>query len=1230
MTFCVISLGRSAQGDAPSTNAETPSLFQRLTPTDTGIDFVQPIDVAHPQKYLYVGGYASAGVAIGDINGDGLQDLFFSGGPVPNRLYLNVTKSGQIHFQDMSDAAGIANDHAWAAGVAMVDIDGDDDLDIYVCYYDSPNQLYINQSTKEQVRFVESAKKWGLDLVDASFMPTFCDYDRDGDLDLFITGYQYINPAGRPATLPMTDQNGKPVVLPEFQKYYGIVPGLDGTPTFTNVGRQDYLLQSNAAGANGTTNRFRDVTKQAGISGVGVGNSAVWWDYNQDGWPDLYVGNDFKVADQLFRNNHDGTFTDVIEETVSHTTWFSMGSEVGDINNDGILDFLISDMAGTTHYRSKVTMGEMSVNAEFLRTAEPRQLMRNALFIGTGTTRLLEAAYLCGLANSDWTWSVKLADLDNDGRQDVFFTNGAARMFNHSDFQMKAEERIGKTQWDMWEDTEIRQEENLAFQNLGDFQFQNVSQKWGLNHLGMSYSAAYGDLDNDGDLDLIVTNLDEPVHVYQNQSETSGKHFLRIRLRSQDQNRSGLGAEVHIEANGLTQVRQNSPMMGFLSCNEPIVHFGLGDARTVDRISIRWPDGSKQELTNVTVDQVLTVTQDATAHQPIPLDPAPLFTNSQSFPALRHIEQDFDDFARQPLLPFKHSQLGPSIAIGDIDGDGDYDFYMGKAKGTPRAVYTNGGRANLSVKSTQAFRNETSFEDMGAIFLDADRDGDQDLYVVSGGVECDANDQSLQDRLYLNDGKGVFQKASASTMPTAANSGSIVCAADYDQDGDLDLFVGGRIIPGRFPETPNSLLLENRSTVGSPRFVDRTPEVAADLASSGLVTSALWSDANGDGWLDLWVTYDWGPVRLFLNEASTEGNSRIMVDRSTQAGLADRLGWWNGIAGQDLDHDGDIDYVVTNFGLNTTYHPTPEKPELLYYGKFDESGHAHLIEAKFEDANCFPRRGLSCSSHAMPFIRDKVKTFHDFGLSTLEDIYSPEKLDRSLRLAVNSLESGILINEGSSPHNVKFRFQPLPRLAQISPSFGVVLHDFDLDGWTDCFLAQNFFSPQVETGRMDSGLSLLLKGQPSVRPNEIAFQPVWPKASGIMVPGDAKSAVVMDYNRDGVSDLLVGVNNGIIQAFDGTARQNRSLRIRLKGLPGNVDAIGAKVRVRFAGSSVNEQVAEVYAGSGYLSQSAPELVFGCGENSHPVSVTVHWPDGATSEDNLSAESRHIMITHPQL
>ncbi len=1189
-------------------------MFVEVPAAASGVDFLHPIDLKHERKYLYVGGFASAGVAIGDVNGDGLQDLFFSGGPVKNRLYIQLPKTAATDGLRFRDAGFVDRDNAWAAGAAMVDIDNDGDLDIYVCYYDAPNQLFINRTTSpEKIAFQESATSYGLDLVDASLMPAFCDYDLDGDLDVFVTAYQYVNPDGRPKTPPVIERNGRYFVKPDYQKYYGVVQGVGGQPTFTNIGREDYLLQNNLAQVRDRTKiRFTDVTKQAGIEGLGVGNSMLWWDFDQDGLPDIYIANDFKVADQLYHNNGDGTFTDVIRQCFSHTTWFSMGSEVGDINNDGLMDLLVSDMAGTTHYRSKVTMGEMGKNVDFLKTSEPRQLMRNALLINTGTTRFMEAAYMTGLANSDWTWATKLADFDNDGWLDVYFTNGAARVFNHSDRVFSTTDRIGKTQWAMWEDSEPRLEENLAFRNLGDFAFEDVSQKWGLKKKGMSYSAAYADLDNDGDLDLVVTHLDEPVSIYENKSASGSG--IRVGLVGTRSNRFGLGAIIRIETDGGAQVRQMMPASGFMSCNEPFVHFGVGDAQRINKLTIQWPSGIHQELSDLEVDQLYMVTEPKDGERSISPGVStdkPQFVASRTFPALRHIEKEFDDFERQPLLPFKHSQLGPGIAISDVDGDGDMDYYLGRPKGSRRAVLTNAGRSNLKVNSMDAFQSDAEFEDMGVLFFDADRDGDQDLYAVSGGVECEPRAAVLKDRLYVNNGKGVFSKASDGAIPDVRDSGSVVCAADFDRDGDLDLFVGSRIIPGQYPMTPVSRLLVNESHPGKIRFADATQQVAPKLKSTGLVTSAVWSDADNDGWIDLLVSHDWGPVKYFRNE-SNDG-SRTLVDRTNEAGLSDRLGWWNGIAARDLDNDGDIDYVVTNFGLNTTYHPSRDKPELLYYGDFDGSGKPHLVEAKFENGQCFPRRGLSCSSHAMPFVREKLKTFHEFGLATLDDIYTEQNLFKSLQLQANMLESGVLINTRDGKSSIpKFVFQALPRLAQISPAFGAVLEDFDADGLADCFLAQNFFSPQIETGRMDSGLSLLLRGKATSGSDAIEFEPVWPRQSGVIIPGDAKAVSVTDFNQDGWNDLLITVNNGTIEAFEGRPHdENRKLRVTLLGPPGNPTCVGASVTVRFKNSSEMRR-SEVYAGGGYLSQSTSRLTFGCGPTLEPKEILVRWSDGKTT------------------
>ncbi len=1226
--FCLISSATLSADDlitstplATAASADADARFTLLSPEASGIDFVQPINVNHYRKYLYVGGYASPGVAIGDLDQDGRQDVFVAGGPVDNRLYLQTDQA--CRFRDATnESKGLDGGLAWSAGVTLVDIDTDGDLDVYVCNYDSPNHLFVNDSTPGNARFTERAKDYGLDLVDASFMSAFCDYDLDGDLDLFVVGYQYLDPAGRPKDAPVDLVNGKYFVRQGFRKYYGIVLGASGKPIFTNVGREDYLLENKAE--TGTI-RFENVTKKAGIEGLGIGNSALWWDFNQDGLPDIYVANDFKVSDQLFRNNGDGTFTDVIRDSFSHTTWFSMGSEVGDINNDGLIDLFVSDMAGTTHYRSKVSMGEMGTSKTFMTISEPRQMMRNALLINTGTPRFLESAFMSHLANSDWTWAVKLADLDNDGRQDVYITNGAARMFNHADHTHTVKEKIGKTYWDLWESTPTRNEENLAFRNLGHFHFDEVGDQWGLRRSGMSYAAAYGDLDDDGDLDLVVANLDEPMSLYRNNS--SDGNAIRLRLIGR-KDRFGTNAVVRIETDQGIQVRQLTPSMGFLSCNEPLIHFGLGGIPTVDRLTVNWPSGHRQTFRDLEAGRLYTIHEPADPAPPRQIENAKptMLAKAGSLGLPKHTETSYDDFARQPLLPFKHSQLGPGIALADVDDDGDLDVYVGQAKGASGSICHNDGSGQFSAVSDAAFDLDDDFEDMGVLFFDADRDGDQDLYVVSGSVECEPNDPILQDRLYLNDGKGRFTRSDDAAIPEFHDSGSVVCAADYDRDGDLDLFVGSRVVPGQFPVVPDSHLLENDSTRDRPHFTDATDRVAPALRQSGLVTSAVWTDIDNDGWIDLLVAHDWGPVKLYHNSPSDADGKRQLVDRTTDVGLDQHVGWWNGIATGDLDNDGDIDVVATNFGLNTKYHASRDKPELLYYGDFDGTGKPHLVEAKYEKDKCFPRRGLSCSSRAMPFVRKKLGTFHNFGLATLTDIYTESKLETSLQLEANELESGLFVSvRGEGKDGLpRFVFQPLPELAQISPGFGVNLADFDADGISDCFIAQNFFSPQIETARMDSGLSLLLKG--SGQADAPKFDAVWPAKSGISIPYDAKASALGDVTGDGWSDLLVTVNDRAVEVYATRPQtENRVLRIKLAGAPGNPVCVGARVAVRFTnGGTVTH---EVHAGSGYLSQSSPVLAVGCGRET-PQTVSVRWPNGKTTSHDIHARQTEISITQP--
>ena len=1184
-------------------------LFTKVPSSESGISFVNPIDTTHPLKRLYVGSFSCGGTAIGDVDGDGMADIFLTGGAVGNGLFR---QTAPWKFEDITRAAGVAGGSNWSAGASMVDIDGDGDLDVYVCNYDKPNQLFINKGsagTKSGVAFEESAAAWGLDVVDASLMAAFCDYDGDGDLDVFLQCSEYQREGGRPAKPPVIERNGKYSVKPGFEKYYAIKINEHGQQAFVNAGRENYLFRNEGPGK-----KFTNVTEKAGISGRHFSNSATWWDYNNDGLMDLYVGNDFRDPDQLFHNNGNGTFTEVIKNVMSHTTWFSMGADVGDVNNDGKLDFLIADMAGTTHYVSKATMGEMGKFRKFLMTAIPRQFMRNALYVNTGTPRFLEASFMAGLASTDWTWAIKFGDYDNDGLLDVFFTNGVARSFNDSDNARSQEEYVGKTAWDYWERFPPRKEQNLAYRNGGDLKFEDVSTTWGLDHVGMSYAASTGDLDGDGDLDLIVASLDEEVSLYRNNSQSGSRAV--VRLKGDGGNTYGIGAKVTIRTdNGATtHVRRLMPATGFVSCNEPELHFGLGNATGISSLEVEWPDGKTQRFVgDLKVDQRFVISRDGAKDTPAKKANPSVFVRTRALGNTQHRDNYFDDYERQPLLPWRHSSLGPGMAWGDIDGDGDDDFYLSAPKAQAGVIHRNDGNGKFTVRSQKAFDAHSNHEDMAPLFFDADGDGDLDLYVVSGSVECEPGDKTLADRLYLNDGKGTFTDGS-DALPDLRYSGSCAVAADYDRDGDLDVFIGSRVIPGAWPETPKSVLLENISSKGVAKFRNIAN---SDLAGAGLVTSALWSDANNDGWLDLLVTCEWGPVRVFENGPGSNRGTRLLVDRTEEAGLAKFAGWWNGIAGGDVDHDGDIDYVATNFGLNTQYKASPKKPELLYYGDLDGTGRKHIVEAKFEGSICYPRRGLSCSSHAMPGVRKLLPTFKKFALADLEAIYTKDRLDNATKFEVTHLESSLLLNDGKG----KFSVQPLPRLAQISPGFGVALADFDGDSNLDCVIAHNFFSPQPETGNMDGGLSVLLRGLGNGK-----FEPLQHELTGMIVPADSKGLTVLDIDNNGALDVAFGLNSNPVWTFQNRL-QGKTFAVALKGPKGNPDAVGARVSCQIKG--VAPQIAEVYAGGGYLSQSSPTLRFSRGRSSgSEANLEVRWPNGKTSSHKVEPGKRAISLSQP--
>ena len=1173
---------RMSKEDAP--------LFSKLDSSQTGIAFQNPLDTTHALKRLYQSGFACGGVALGDLDGDGLPEVFFASGPKSNALYK---QSKPFVFEDVAGKAGVTGGDAWATGVAFIDIDADQDLDIYVCHYNTPNALYLNEGA---LSFREAAAEYGLDLMDASLMPSFCDYDNDGDLDCWVLTNRLYREGGRPTEAPITkDASGKLQVKPEYAKHYTLLEKGPSQFALDDVGRADLLMRNDGG-------KFVDVSDEAGIAVTGFGLSATWWDYDSDGYMDIYVCNDFYDPDRLFKNNGDGSFTDVIAQTVNTTPWFSMGSDAGDLNNDGLLDFVVLDMAATTHYKSKMAMGQMGANRWTIENLQPRQLMRNACYLNTGTARFIETAQLAGIANSDWSWAAKLADFDSDGRVDLFVSNGMARDFTNSDRPLLTTDLTGKTQWDLYEDTPTRPEQNLAFRNRDGLHFDDVSKAWGLDHFGMSYGAAYGDLDSDGDLDLIVANLEEPPSIYQNNS--SDHHRVTIRLRSDSSNTYGIGATVRIVTGaGVTHLRQMMPTTGFLSGNMPECLFGLGDDPEIEQLSVTWLSGSVQHFTNLAADTCYVIYESApstgTANaQP---KPVPLFVASKALQGLAHREQLFEDFDRQPLLPNKLSQLGPGLAWADVNGDGADDVYIGGARGGRRAVLLNAGLdasgvCQFTLPSQTPFSEDAQQENMGALFLDADRDGDLDLYVANGSYEFKVGDALLQDRLYLNDGSGKFAKAKEA-LPDFRDVSSCVVGADFDQDGDLDLFVGGRVIPGQYPMPAASRLLINQSVRGGQaKFTEAEDAQAPGLRQTGLVTSALWSDADDDGWVDLFVTCEWGPIKFYHNQQG------ILNERTKEAGLEELLGWWNGIAGADIDQDGDIDYAVANFGLNTKYHASSEKPSLLYYGDYSGNGTKSLVEAKYENDVLLPVRGKSCSTHAMPHLANLFDSYHKFASAALAEIYSPTELEKSLTLRATHLESGLLINDGQG----RFSFAPLLGLAQVAPAFGLCFLDANADGHQDLFMAQNFFTPQFETGPYAGGLGVLMLGD-----GQGQFDALSAENSGLSISGDAKAATLTDFNLDGRPDLALTQNNGPLLTFESTAiGSGRMLRVDLQGLSGNPQAVGARITAHLQSGQQIEH--EVYAGGGYLSQSSSMTFVSVGDDVIQR-VSVRWPDGQVSE-----------------
>ena len=1175
----------------PVTLDDSLGQFNHLDPSITGLDFIHNWNPDPKYEDQLNNSFIAAGVAVGDIDNDGLSDVFLSQQSDGGRLFRNL---GGFQFEDITIKSGINPEGMWSTGVTFVDINNDGWLDLFVCGFDSPNRLYINQKGS----FRESASEYGLDYKGASVAMSFSDFDRDGDLDAYLLTNRLESVTATAQAKIINDKKRPLQVHPDSKElgYFVRPPGR--LPILVNAGQYDYLYRND----NG---RFIDVTMESGIGkNPFYGLSSTWWDYNDDGWPDLYVANDYMGPDHLFRNeglDSSGAvkFVDVIKQALPHTPWFSMGADYSDINNDGRMDFLASDMAGSNHYRDKVSMGSMSgpnSDAWFLNFPDPPQYMRNALYLNTGTERFMEVAYLTGLSATDWTWTVKFGDLDNDGFEDVYFTNGMSRDFVNGDLKDRFRTMLGSSksslsELELWQKEQPYRLNNMVYKNLGDLKFQEVSDRWNLNHFGVSTGSALGDLDGDGDLDMIVNGFKEKVRVYRN--DINKNNILRIKLRGNQSNHFGFGSKIIVTLSDKKIIsRYLSSSRGFMSSSEPIVHFGLGEHEQAEKIVIHWSSGLVQVLHNMPAGYVYTISEHHNKDDFARKEGVMFKKDSGGLASVRHREKFFDDFKREKLLPNKLSQLGPGVSWADIDGDGDDDVYIGGASGFPGRIFINSGSGSFANRSQFVFKNDMEYEDMGSIFIDPDRDGDLDLFVVSGGVECRPGDKILQDRLYINDGYGNFARATYGLIPKINVSGGIVTAADINRDGSVELFIGGRVIPGRYPESPRSYILQNTGR----KFIDATEKIAPEIKKAGMVTSAIFSDVDNDNWPDLLVTYEWGPVRFFHNEAG------ILYDRTNDVGMVGRNGWFNSISGGDIDNDGDTDFIIGNTGYNTKYKASFSDPEILFYGDFEGSGRKHIVEAKFEENVCFPRRGLSCSSGAMPMIKEKFPTYHDFAVSSIEDIYSDDLLGLAEKFEINELASGILINQTNAQGDISFEFRPLPRIIQASPIFGSVLCDANADGNLDLYVVQNFSGPQRETGYMHGGVSHLLLGDGSGM-----LKPVSPDESGLVVPGDATSVTAHDLNRDGKVDFFVGINNGKFESFINQAG-SESYALRISEYTKN-NYIGSKIWVYFRDNSV--QLHEVFAGGGYLSQSAPIIFIGNKKNIKKI--IIQWPDGSKNE-----------------
>jgi len=1072
------------------------SVFQRLNAEETGLHFsntikenLETIDNLFDFDYFYNG----AGVGVEDFNNDGLLDIFFCGNQVPNKLFLN---KGNLKFEDISEKAKVNMGKHWSNGVTFVDINNDGYMDIYVSQGgpkktdDRKNLLLINNG---DLTFEERALHYNLHDSGISTQSAFFDFDNDGDLDC--------------------------VVVNENELY-----GVDPINLYKLLGGNPEKKSSNSSHFYRNDNgRFTDITKSAGLERPFFGLGLCVSDINNDGWLDMYIASDYYIPDALFINNRNGSFDDRIKEYTQHISFYGMGVDIADINNDGLQDIFVLDMSSNDHVRAKTLMASMSTEQFDYLTNEANfqyQYMYNSLQLNIGDNKFNDIAQLTQTANTDWSWSVLMSDFDNDADSDIYVTNGYRKYALDNDLRtkvMEAKNKYGQrvplaVKKQIYNEIPSEKLTNVLFQNETGLKFQENTQKWGLNDLSFSNGATQADLDNDGDLDLVVNNMDEEAFLYQNTTSDNGLgNYLKVKTQGYS---SEDFSKVTITHNGKSQILESKRVRGYMSAQDKTMHFGLGKSKVVDTVSIEWLNGDYQKLYDVVVNSEITFKQEqaskrktiadvSTSHYFKTWDPIKLGIDFQ------HHENLNDDFKEEILLPYKQSTLGPFLAKSDINGDGLLDIYVGGASGQAGQLFLQTTTGFKKLKN-KAFEDDKLYEDMESLFFDFDQDGDQDLYIVSGGYEFSENSSLYADRIYINDGKGVFTRFQTDVLSSFSKSGKAVTAIDFDLDGDSDILVGNRVIPGKYPHHSGSILYEN--TGGNLR--DITQQIAPDLVDFGIVNSIVVTDIDNDGWQDFIAVGEWTGIGIFKNTNGVFSKANITES------ISEDKGWWFSINETDINNDGLKDYVIGNIGLNFKLNASAEKPLKIFSNDFDEDGINDIVLSKKYNNTYVPVRGRECSSQQMPFIKEKFKSYSSFANAGLEDIYGTKNLENSFKKEANTFESILLLNQG----NFNFKKVTLPVLAQQYPILAVEFLDIDKDGYEDCIIAGNIYDTEVETPRLDAISGIILKSN-----GKDGYSALPNHQTGLYITGDVKH--ILKIGRGKETFLLSTSNNNRLNAY---------------------------------------------------------------------------------------------------